>query len=360
MTAAGPPPAPLGSGPCRPARKDGRALTAPPTSRERPVCLAASPGGHLAELQAVAGAFAGRRRVWVTGASGQAEALRAAGEEARVLPAWGRDPPGLRGFPPNVRAATGLVRALRPALVVTTGAGLVVPFALAARLAGSELVLVESMARVLDASLTGRILAPLARVVLVQWPEMARVYRRARVCRPALLERRGGDARAAAGRGTFVSVGTRPEPFDRLLAMADRAVTSGALPEPVVAQSGASSYRPVSFSATPWLAPEEVSRAVGAARCVVCHGGAAMVAAAIGAGRRPLVLPRLRARGEHRTEHQAQLVDRLAARGAVVALREEIGEREVRLAAEPWTAPFVGRGVPSVEEALMRETASWP
>ena len=182
-----------------------------------------------------------------------------------MLPAWGRDPPGLRGLGPNLRAAARAVRDARPLLVATTGAGLVVPFALMARGAGARLVLVESMARVTDASLTARILAPLAGAVVVQWPEMREVLRGARVCRPALLDAAGGEAPGPdgardRGQGTFVSVGTRPEPFDRLLAMVDRSVARGLLPRPVVAQSGVSRYRPRSYSTRPWMAPDELSR----------------------------------------------------------------------------------------------------
>jgi UDP-N-acetylglucosamine:LPS N-acetylglucosamine transferase len=289
----------------------------------------------MAELLAMRAALGDRPRIWVTGASQQADALREAGEEVRELPTWGRDPPGLRGLVPNLRAARRVIRSAPAATVVTTGAGTVVPYALMARLAGSRLVFVETMARVTGASLTGRILAPLAEAVMVQWPEMRTVYRRSTACRPALLEAGETAARARApesGEGTFASVGTRPEPFDRLLASVDRAVAAGVLPSPVVAQSGTSTYRPESYSARDYMSPREIEEAVAAARYVVCHGGAAMVSAAIAAGHRPLVLARRRAAGEHRTEHQQQLVDRLAHEGAVVAVDGEIDAEAVRLA----------------------------
>ena len=318
------------------------------------VCIAASPGGHIAELQAVRGAFDGFRRVWVTGASKQADALAGAGEEVCVLPSWGRDPPGLRGLLPNLRAARRLVGVYQPDVVVTNGAGLIVPFALLSRLRGSELVLIETMARVTRWSLTGRILAPFSRALLVQWPEMRHGHRRAVVCRPALLEARR-PAADRPGEGTFVSVGTRPEPFDRLLAIVDRAVGSGTLPRPVIAQAGTSRFRPTTFSPRPWMAPEEVQEALRTARYVVCHGGTGMIAAAIGAGRRPLVLARRKAAGEHRTEHQQQIVDRLAAGGFIVALREEIGEAEVRRADAPPARLPPGRDGRWLEETLREE-----
>jgi UDP-N-acetylglucosamine transferase subunit ALG13 len=316
--------------------------------------LAASPGGHLAELRAAAGAFDGWRRIWITGVSGQADELRGAGEEVRVLPAWGRDPPGPRGLPSNLRAAARVTRELRPGVVATTGAGLVVPLALMARAVGSRLILVESMARVSDTSLSARILAPVSTAVIVQWPEMRDTFRRARVCRPALLESSIAGPREH-GEGTFVAVGTRPEPFDRLLAMVDRAVSDGLLPMPVVAQSGVSGYRPASYSARPSMAPEEVARQLRGARYVVCHGGAAIISEAIAAGCRPLVLSRLRAAGEHRTEHQGQLVQKLAAAGAVVALGDAISEEDLRAADAPRRPAAIGREWPSVEKTLRDE-----
>ena len=325
--------------------------------RRRTLCLAASPGGHIAELQAARQAFEGHARVWITGASAQADALRDAGEQVHLLPPWGRDTDSLRGLVPNIRISWRLVRRWTPAVVVTNGAGLVVPFALMARLAGAKLIVIETMARVTKWSLTGRILAPFARTLIVQWPEMRERHRRAIVCRPALLERRprSGDQRE----GTLVSVGTRPEPFDRLLRMVDEAVAAGRLPSPVVAQSGASRYRPRSYSAAASLAPGDIDRAMNSVRYVVCHGGTGLIAAAIAAGRRPLVLARRRALGEHRTEHQHQIVEKLAAEGAIVALDDRISERELQLADEPAPAAL-GAGVPSLASTLREHLGGAP
>jgi UDP-N-acetylglucosamine:LPS N-acetylglucosamine transferase len=331
--------------------------TVPSNHSVRPaLALAASAGGHMAELLAVRAAFEDRPRVWVTGASRQADALREADEDVRELPSWGRDPPGVRGLGPNLRAARRVLRSAPPAVVVTTGAGTVVPYALMARAAGSELLFMETMARVSGASLTGRIVAPLARAVLVQWPEMRAVYRHAAACRPALLEA-GARSAKPGGEGTFVSVGTRPEPFDRLLATVDRAVTAGVLPTPVVAQAGTSTYRPASYSASASMAPNEIEQALARARYVVCHGGAAMVSDAIAAGHRPLVLARRRGAGEHRTEHQRQLVERLAREHVVVAVEGEIDADAVRLADTAGARTAARDGLPSAEATLRSELA---
>jgi len=76
--------------------------------------------------------------------------------------------------------AIRLVRELRPRAVLTTGAGVAVPFAWVARLYGARVVYVESMTRIEGPSLSMRLIAPVASRLYVQWPELARRYPRAR------------------------------------------------------------------------------------------------------------------------------------------------------------------------------------
>jgi hypothetical protein len=64
--------------------------------------------------------------------------------------------------------------------VVTTGAGVAVPFAWFARLAGARVVYVESFTRIDSISLSCRLIRPVADRVYVQWPEAAGLVRGAR------------------------------------------------------------------------------------------------------------------------------------------------------------------------------------
>ena len=97
---------------------------------------------------------------------------------------------------------------MRPKVVVTTGAGVAVPFAWVARLRGATVVYVESLARIEGPSLSYRLIAPVASRRYVQWPELARAL-------PARALRR---QRLLGGRMIFVTVGTNEARFDRLLA----------------------------------------------------------------------------------------------------------------------------------------------
>lgn len=73
----------------------------------------------------------------------------------------------------NLFVAWRVIREVRPKVVVTTGAGIAVPFAWVARLRGATVVYVESLARIEGPSLSYRLIAPIANRRYVQWPELA-------------------------------------------------------------------------------------------------------------------------------------------------------------------------------------------
>ena len=69
---------------------------------------------------------------------------------------------------------------MRPTVVLTTGAGVAVPFAWVARIRGAKVVYVESLSRIDGPSLSYRLIAPIAERQYVQWPELAQLRPRAR------------------------------------------------------------------------------------------------------------------------------------------------------------------------------------
>ncbi len=96
----------------------------------------------------------------------------------------------VRGFGPtnrsaanlfrNLRLAWRIVKARRPDVILSTGAGLAVPFFLAGRLRGCRCVYVESLTRIDELSMSGRMVYPLANEFFAQWPAAAATRRRAR------------------------------------------------------------------------------------------------------------------------------------------------------------------------------------
>ena len=124
-----------------------------------------------------------------------------------------RRPTGtLRNLLRNVGLALRVVPRMRPAVVVTTGAGVAVPFAWVGRLFGARVVYVESLTRIERPSLTYRLIRPIVSRTYVQWPELSRCRARStaapsstgrdlRHARDAGLPLRPPAARAGRGRG---------------------------------------------------------------------------------------------------------------------------------------------------------------
>lgn len=309
--------------------------------------LVGSLGGHLELLEQLAPALSAYDLVWVTSVGAKSEALARSGQTVRLVPRLDRTSLTLR----TLRRTATVAWRERPRLVITSGAGLAIPFCAAARAQGARLVFVETMARVTSGSATGRLLSRFSEEMVVQWPELTAVYPGAKVCRPALLDQVdavGGQS----GAGTFVTFGSHDQPFGRLMDAVRQAAADGLLPSPITVQSG---HTPADghddgIKYVPYMPPEAFRARVSAAEVVIAHGGAGAIATALRAGKRPIVMRRRVERGEHVDDHQDEIVNKLAELGLIVRADRGIGSDEVRRTGEATRPPSELRRYPSVTE----------
>jgi UDP-N-acetylglucosamine--N-acetylmuramyl-(pentapeptide) pyrophosphoryl-undecaprenol N-acetylglucosamine transferase len=322
-----------------------------PTRRARllartQVVFAASGGGHFTLLDALSGVAAQSVRQWVTVEGPRSLALTAQGETVSTVPTFDAQHLNL-GNP--IRGIVTALR-LRPRVVITSGAGVVLSFVLTSWLLGARIVFIETMARVTTPSRTGQILAPITSLHIVQWPELRRRLPRAILCRPALIPR-GGTA-PLPGEGTFVSVGTHSQAFDRLLRAVDTARAGELLPAPCVAQVGPSMVSSSRWSGAGTLSPSEFERRVAGAQYVVGHCGAGLITAALRAGRRPIVMARRASLHEHVDDHQLQLAVKLAACDLVVHVTDAVDARAISLASQPLRLDQTFPGLPEAVDLI--------
>jgi UDP-N-acetylglucosamine:LPS N-acetylglucosamine transferase len=95
-----------------------------------------------------------------------------AGEE--VVTAHGPTNRSVGNLLRNLPLAWRVVRRGKADVILSTGAGLAVPFFVVGKLLRRRLVYVESLTRTETVSLTGRLVYPLADEFFVQWPRAAR------------------------------------------------------------------------------------------------------------------------------------------------------------------------------------------
>jgi UDP-N-acetylglucosamine:LPS N-acetylglucosamine transferase len=143
--------------------------------------LVCSSGGHLAQLLALRSWWHEHDRTWVCfdtpdalGALEGERFVRCHFPTTRNLPNLAR----------NLLLALGALRAERPDVIVSDGAGVAVPFFWLSRLFGARTVYLEVYDRIDSATMTGRLVRPVTDLFLVQWDEQLESYPGAVVAGP--------------------------------------------------------------------------------------------------------------------------------------------------------------------------------
>lgn len=143
-----------------------------------PLLFVASSGGHLAQLLALEPWYQERERHWVSFDTPDAVSLLH-GESVT----WAHHPTtrNVRNLLRNLFLAARLVRRRRAGALITTGAGVAVPFVLMAWVLRIPTVYIEVYDRIDTPTLTARLCRPLLSAMLVQWEEQRRFYPEATV-----------------------------------------------------------------------------------------------------------------------------------------------------------------------------------
>ncbi|GAB4369605.1 MAG: UDP-N-acetylglucosamine--LPS N-acetylglucosamine transferase [Deltaproteobacteria bacterium] len=136
------------------------------------ICVVSSIGGHLDEAVQILPVLEAHDWFFVVNAEGEIPA-RLKGRTERIVHSE-RDLKLLVNF----WEAARILRARRPDVILSFGAGPAVPFAIVGKMMGMKIVFVETFAAVTRPTLTGRILYRLADLFLYQWESLAPIYPR--------------------------------------------------------------------------------------------------------------------------------------------------------------------------------------
>jgi UDP-N-acetylglucosamine transferase subunit ALG13 len=118
----------------------------------------------------------------------------------------------------------------------------------------------------------------------------------------------------------FVSVGTHPQQFNRLLQELDKLAEQGKVVAEIFAQTGNSNYIPKNFKSGKFVGEVEYNSKMGTADVIVSHGGAGTIINALRLGKNLVVVPRLKKFGEHTNDHQLDLAKALEKQGKCLAV----------------------------------------
>ncbi|MCA1990499.1 MAG: UDP-N-acetylglucosamine--LPS N-acetylglucosamine transferase [Coleofasciculus sp. S288] len=133
------------------------------------VLLVCSTGGHFKALRQLHPFWKNHDYCWVTFRTAPTEAAL---KEDRVYWAWSPTNRNLPNLIRNFLLAWKVVARERPDLVLSTGAGVAVPFLILAKVFGSQTVFVESITRVEQLSLSARLVLPFLDALYVHWRQL--------------------------------------------------------------------------------------------------------------------------------------------------------------------------------------------
>jgi len=143
---------------------------------DQKLCLVCSSGGHLFQLTCLDQFWKNKSRFWVSFPTQDAKYLLA---KENVY--WANYPTNRNvvNLIKNLILAFRVILKEKPSVVITTGAGVGIPFLFVGRIMGSKTVYLESITRNNDLSLSGKLAYRFVHKFLVQWPELAERYAKA-------------------------------------------------------------------------------------------------------------------------------------------------------------------------------------
>ena len=137
------------------------------------ICIACSPGGHLAEMEMLMPALEGKEYFFVTHTSEYSQHLERAyfieykRGYIRERMTWLK----------TIFIAFRILLKERPHVVISTGGGeIAVPFCYVGKLLGANVILIETLTRITTRSAAGRLIYPIADLFLVQWKPLLKKY----------------------------------------------------------------------------------------------------------------------------------------------------------------------------------------
>jgi len=178
----------------------------------------------------------------------------------------------------------------KPTHMVSTGSGRTafIPFLLS-RILKVKIIYIDTFSRVHGRSKFGTFLVKTRSKVYTQWQDGKE--KNAIYIGP-VFKQRENNRRGDKGDYIFVTVGTRDEPFTRLISGVEELITKGIIKEKVLVQAGHTKYRSKYSEVFDFCSPEKVDEIIRNARYVITQESAGIGTQCLKHRTRFIVMPR--------------------------------------------------------------------
>ncbi|NAS89366.1 hypothetical protein C4E24_06475 [ANME-1 cluster archaeon AG-394-G21] len=280
------------------------------------LCLACSPGGHLAEIMELKEVYGRYNHFFVTYRSADTIEL-AKKEKVHFL-----DCPHRHPILTILNIFQSFMRFIKekPDIVMTTGAGVALPMCYIAKLYRKKIIFIESFCRVKKPSLFGRLIYPIANLTIVQWEPLLGYYKGAEYGGPIFNFSGDNVDKAKIKNQIFVTAGTLSTGFDRLPIEIDVLIEKRVIQEKVIAQIGSSKYTPKNYEWFKFTSKEAYWNIMKESKIVITHGGVGSITNALKFNKRTIVVPRRKEFGEVVNNHQLEITRELEKQEKIIAV----------------------------------------
>ncbi len=258
----------------------------------------------------------------------------------------------------NLYKSIAIILKRRPDVIITTGAGAMFWVALAGKVTGSKVILIDSFARFNAPSKFATVTRRFADRIIVQSGKIGKQWPDAYVFDPLKIV---DDPIGEKEPLLFATVGATL-PFPRLVNVILALKASGRLPERVILQTGEGVSVPdlpgdVEVHET--LSFSDVQAILAKADFVVSHGGTGSLITALRNGCRVIAMPRRFTLGEHYDDHQEEITSAFKERG-LIETAETLDELEAAIEAWRHRKPVPATTDPrELTDFLMNELSAW-
>ncbi len=137
------------------------------------ICLACSAGGHLSQLLKLSDCFAQHEKIWITTSNLVQNQLQQYGPVYIAAESNRRHP--LKILKTIIYCAW-IIFKNKPNVVISTGAAVGFAASLWGKLSGAKIIWIDSITNTKKLSLSGKLVSFFADLLLVQWPDLTKIY----------------------------------------------------------------------------------------------------------------------------------------------------------------------------------------
>lgn len=139
------------------------------------ICFPTSSGGHLTHLKLLENWYKNHEVFWVTFDKVDANSVLSDQKKYYCYSPTNRN---VKNLLKNALLAVKILHKEKPDLIVSTGAGVAVPFFIIGKLFGIKTVYIEVFDRIYKPTLTGKLVYRFSDIFLIQWDEQKKNYKK--------------------------------------------------------------------------------------------------------------------------------------------------------------------------------------